>query len=282
MSNDIGMEPEFEKKLTDLLEQILEDKVGKIPKAEMDLIVQITKEMIMTDKENFPSGLNKDHLKFHDIRDKLTATLVAATSAALYLERHLTLVEKCQESFDNYLKLSKDPKATPEALKALKDELKHNLNELNKLEPNPENRRKNEALINDEALMEKLINTKEALNAKKERGEPKTNADKEADKKLEDSLHNLFGVDPHVTGKITGPVLAVMGDLMGIPDAYPAYSSNAPIHESSGDLTSTGDDLHGKYPLELFTKQAEDLLESDSLDDHIYNAAHSAPKLTHE
>jgi hypothetical protein len=61
-------------------------------------------------------------------------------------------------------------------------------------------------------------------------GVTKALADNKEDKGLTQSMTNLFGVDPHVPGKVTGPLMVLAGNTMGIVDNFPALGgSNAPI-----------------------------------------------------
>ena len=55
----------------------------------------------------------------------------------------------------------------------------------------------------------------------------------EEDKLMTQNLTNLFGIDPHVPGKITGPIMVMAGNMMGIAENYPVFGDD-PLNSYSG------------------------------------------------
>jgi hypothetical protein len=285
----------FDRQLTKKLEEILEKELAhKLPE-EKKLIIQVAKEMIKMDKDNFPHGLDAKALQNGEKRQLLVDTVVAAYCFERYLDAHIRLKGNCKSIYNEFKELKQNPQATPEEIQKLKDDFKSALAELNRLEPNPEMKRKNEEMLNDPDLLDKMIEADEKLEAKKERGPATTPQEKLDDEELEKTLINLFGITP-TPGKIVGPVQAVLGDMMGIPDAYPAYSPNEPIHRLSEDLTDTGEDKHheiadsllenfcevARVAKGLFSSEAEKEIDTAELDDSAFRASHEAARLTRE
>ena len=312
-----------DQQLVELLRSVLREQVGLIEEKTRDLIVQVAFEMIKKDKDNFPNGLTNKDLQYSDMRGKLKQTLIAAESVRQYIDVHRHLHSECKTILEKYEtlknspepKLEKDKQERQEDLQALREEFKTALRNLNKLEPNPANRAKNEEMINNNDLLDELIaiktpgQQKTLRDAARPQGAEKSAEDKKADKSLEDTLTNLFGINPGVSGAIVGPVQVVLGDMMGIPDSFPAFSPGEPIHRLSGDLTNNGDkyfntlsdialgdsaDPEDELDIapqaeansslvtrakELFSQEIESAVDEFTMDKAMVNQSHESPRL---
>jgi hypothetical protein len=71
----------------------------------------------------------------------------------------------------------------------------------------------------------------------------------EEDKLMTQNLTNLFGIDPHVPGKITGPIMVMAGNMMGIAENYPVFGDD-PLNSYSGArLNASMQSATGVYQL---------------------------------
>jgi hypothetical protein len=249
----------------------------EIPEAEKALIIAYAKD-ILFEIQNPPLKL-----KDPDTQKRFANEVVlAATAAALEFEMQL-LQKDCKA----VIKKLTDPdlKLSPDEKKQLTDTLKNTFKALNKLDPKmtPEKRKAFDELLTDDRFLEKLVNLKKDAQLIKDapKGAEPTSPTMGESKELKATLENLLGFDPQNPG-LRIPVLAVVGNFMGIPDASAALNAESPQHALSGDFEIDGRDLHMQH-LEGVSKLADFCNMPDRenvIAEAAFSASHSAPRLT--
>jgi hypothetical protein len=269
-------QPVDDKKLTELLEEILQQAVGgKVDKQEMALIVDIAKEML---KEAKPEGISMKELKNKapEVTDLLSKTLVAATSAAMHLNSkqiELKTLLKQHKALTSELKINPNQPEKKKQIDGVKKQIQNTMNEINRLDPNSMRRDsfKDNPNIADE--LEKIEKQSQDVNAApKKDGEIPGGTDA-----LTESLINLYGMDPRVAGSIAGPVMSVVGNEFGIPDSVVlGGSTTLPLHKLDNDVASSPQyaEHHAQHKDDVlgglgdFTKEIEASLDMHAPDFH--------------
>ncbi len=288
--------------LTSFLQQTLREEARKdfgitnAKQQEVDLIVAVAKETIEAHPEDFNGGITKSKLmspgQRAEILEPLKQHLIAATSVALFIEMRelqrdahlLTLKIKDLTKKINDPSTDKGTKelALKDVLK-LKQDLRLTLKRLNSFDSNKERREKMDKILDKDDIIDKMLQMEKDLQLVKDMDsgkEPPQKIDTLDDSKnLSDTLQNLFGIDPHTPGKIPIPVLAIIGNFVGVPDSYPAPDANEPIHRLSKDFDVSGIDEHMINQFSGLAKEhgldtvAEERLNLDNADDNLFLSA---------
>jgi hypothetical protein len=242
MSNPFAKSsPLADEELTRLLTEMLIKALGNKAKGvNIDQIVGIAKEML---KGVRPEGISKKDVKNQDseLVNDLSKTLVAATSVHLLMTHRK---DTLHQLLDRHKHLTDDRKGLKEGSKEYeentkeinqcKNGIKNVLRDLNRMDPDPSRRDAFDKQLDKDEFFTELTNPadKELQTQMKNGAEL---SDKQKDT-LTDSLKNLFGMDPRVPGSGMSPVQCVIGNEMGIPDSYPAFTANEPLHALSDDI----------------------------------------------
>ncbi len=209
--------------VTKSLENMLIEKVGHdIPKVELDLVVQIAKEMLV---KNHPEGVDSKKLTPSELQATLDAAL--EVGKAIELDTMRRLQQECKQLLDKII----DPnnKEDKDNLKFL---LKNKLNALNNMDPNPERRKEREKLFKPENI-DQLIRDMKSIKDKWEK-EPssKDNKVKVGDEEermmrlVEEAMTNLLGYSPKGNANRPNPNAANIGNPTDVPNQVDTANKN--------------------------------------------------------
>ncbi len=277
---------ELTKLLTEMLIQALGDKAKGV---NLEQIVGIAKEML---KEQKPEGITKKDIqnKNSEVVQDIGKTLVAATAASLLMTHQK---DTLHQLLDRHKQLTQDRKGLKEGSKELEENtkeinecklgIKKVLKDLNRLDPNPQRRDAFDKQLEKDAFFDELTNPADKeLQTAMQKGADLTATQKDS---LHDSLVNLFGMDPRIAGSGMSPVQCVVGNEMGIPDNYPAFTANEPLHALSDDIfTPNAVTVEGSRASMLEVPDKEGVLDTLSkvIDDAFDKAVTEHPDLGHE
>jgi hypothetical protein len=228
---------ELTKLLTEMLVQALGEKAKGV---NIEQIVGIAKEML---KDIKPEGISKKDIqnKNSEVVQDVGKTLVAATAASLLMTHQK---DTLHQLLDRHKHLMEDRKGLKEGTKEHEENtkeinecklgIKNVLKDINRMDPNPQRRDAFDKQLEKDEFFKELTNPADKeLQTEMKKGANLTANQKDA---LTESLINLFGMDPRITGAGMSPVQSVVGNEMGIPDNYPAFTANEPLHALSDDI----------------------------------------------
>jgi hypothetical protein len=277
---------ELTKLLTEMLIQALGDKVKGI---NMEQIVGIAKEML---KDQKPEGITKKDIqnKNSEVVQDLGKTLVAATAASLLMTHQK---DTLHQLLDRHKGLTQDRKGLQEGTQEYEENtkeindcklgIKNVLKDVNRMDPNPARRDAFDKQLEKDEFFTELTNPADKeLQTEMKKGADLTDKQKDS---LHDSLVNLFGMDPRIAGSGMSPVQCVIGNEMGIPDNYPAFTANEPLHALSDDIfTPNAITVEGSRASMMEVPDKEGVLDtlSNDIEATFDKAVTEHPDLGHE
>jgi hypothetical protein len=161
--------------------------------------------------------------------------------------------------------------------------IKNVLKDVNRMDPNPARRDAFDKQLEKDEFFTELTNPADKeLQTEMKKGADLTDKQKDS---LHDSLVNLFGMDPRIAGSGMSPVQCVIGNEMGIPDNYPAFTANEPLHALSDDIfTPNAITVEGSRASMMEVSDKEGVLDtlSNDIEATFDKAVTEHPDLGHE